>query len=89
MFAPLAQGMTPFLAAGVSRHTSEQGGQGGEALLHTSCWDAAQNPALLSALPFKPRLPKGTGIISLGKRMERSRKSSDACGWPSNSSGWL
>lgn len=26
-------------------------------------WDAAQNPALLSTLPFKPKLPKGTGVI--------------------------
>lgn len=45
-------------------------------------WDAVQNPALLSALPFKPKLPKATGIIKLGKRMNRSYKSHDADGCP-------
>lgn len=38
--APLAQAMSPSLAAEFSRHMSEQGGQRGETLLHTSCWDA-------------------------------------------------
>ena len=45
-------------------------------------WDAALNPALLSALPFKPKLPKGTGIIYLGKGKNHSCKSNDADGYP-------